>query len=61
MRLTEPQKKMLGKLTSQMQPLQTLGRGYSFAVACALERKGLVTVGHVETKTGQTVWAAKRK
>jgi hypothetical protein len=52
---------MLAKLTTKMQSLQSLGRGYTFAIACALEKKGLVELGHVRTMTGQTVWAAKRK
>ena len=61
MKLTTTQEKMLTKLTNKMQSLQSLGRGYTFALACALERQGLAELGHVQTKTGQTVWAAKRK
>lgn len=60
-KLTTTQEKMLAKLTTKMQSLQSLGRGYTFAIACALEKKGLVEVGHVRTISGQTVWAAKRK
>ena len=60
-KLTTGQEKLFAKLTSEMQPLQSLGAGNTFAIACTLEKKGLVELGHIRTISGQTVWAARKK
>ena len=41
---TKAQARMLARLTDEYQPIHRMGKGFTFATACALEKKGLADV-----------------
>lgn len=61
MKLTKPQAKMLARLTKDFQPVHQMGKGFTFATACALEKKGLAIVSNVIVDTGIYFWGVKLK